>query len=189
MQIAPKILAQILRRPFSSKTARTVMVCALMLGSLVGCVNPFAPKLEESASQDNFITPQSTPEELFQNFSYAYAFGDSLLYADLLDSAFTFEFFDPNVSESGAFQSWGRDVEVKTTGSLFRAFEARELLWLGTIFENRVSETEEIVYRNFRLSLVSSDLNFSLQGYGIFTFRKGRDGKWRILRWVDESNL
>jgi hypothetical protein len=153
------------------------------------CINPFAPKLEEGSSQDAFITPQSTPEELFQNFSYAYAFRDSVLYADLLDSAFTFEYFDPNVGESGAFESWSRDVEIKTTGSLFRTFDARELLWLGTIYENRISESEEIIYRNFRLSLVGSTLNFTLQGYGIFTFRKGSDGKWRILRWVDESNL
>jgi len=153
------------------------------------CINPFAPKLDETSTQDNFITSQSTPEELFQNFSYAYAFRDSVLYVDLLDSAFTFEYFDPNVGESGAFESWGKDVEIKTTGSLFRAFDARELLWLGTIYENRVSDEEEIIYRNFRLSLVSSGLNFTLQGYGIFTFRKGNDGKWRILRWVDESNL
>lgn len=174
--------------PFCARCCLLLMLLLLAVGTL-SCINPFSPKLEKDPSQDAFITPQSTPDELFQNFSYAYAFGDSLLYTDLLDSAFTFEYFDPNVGESGAFESWGKDVEAKTTGRLFRTFEARELLWLGTIFENRVSETEEIVYRNFRLSLVGSDLNFSLQGYGIFTFRKNLDGKWRILRWVDESNL
>lgn len=153
------------------------------------CINPFAPKLEKDSSQDTFITPQSTPEELFQNFTYAYAFRDSVLYADLLDSAFTFEFFNPNVGESGAFESWGRDVEIRATGKLFRAFDARELIWLATIDTVRISNTKEVIYRNFRLSLVGSSLNFILQGYGIFTVCKRNDEKWRILRWVDESNL
>ncbi|MFQ5627764.1 MAG: hypothetical protein ACE5I1_03310 [bacterium] len=180
MHLLPKKLVRGLRISF---------VLLLFLFMFASCINPFAPKLEETSTQDNFITSQSTPEELFQNFSYAYAFRDSVLYADILDSAFTFEYFDPNVGESGAFESWGKDIEIRTTGSLFRTFDARELIWLGIIYENRVSDTEEIIYRNFRLSLVSSGLNFTLQGFGIFTFRKGNDGKWRILRWVDESNL
>lgn len=161
----------------------------LALATLYACLNPFAPRLEEQGSGEAFITEQRTPEELFQNFSYAYAFRDSILYADLLDSAFTFEFFDPNKGESGAFESWGREVEIKATNGLFRTFDASELTWLGTIYQSRISENEEIIYRNFRLTLVSSTLNFSLQGYGIFTFRRSADGKWRILRWVDESNL
>jgi hypothetical protein len=176
-----------LKRTTSAPQIRIFLSGLLLL--FFSCFNPFAPKLENEPGQDNFITAQSTPEELFQNFSYAYTFRDSVLYADLLDSAFTFEFFDPNFGESGAFESWGRDVEMQTTNGLFRTFDASELTWLGTIYTETISEHQEIIYRNFRLTLVGNSLNFSVQGYGIFTFRKNDDGKWRILRWVDESNL
>ncbi len=156
---------------------------------LASCLNPFAPKLDKNSQQSNLITSQSTPEEVLQNFAYAYTFRDSLLYADLLDSSFVFEFFDPTIGESGAFQSWGRDIELRTTGGLFRAFTAIELIWLNTVYQNSVSPSEEVLYKNFRLTLVTSDLNIALQGYAIFTFQLNPDGKWRIKRWVDESNL
>ena len=173
-----------------AKLIRTSWVFILLSFSLfIGCINPFAPKLDESTQQSNIITAQRTPEEVLQNFAYAYTFRDSLLYADLLDSNFVFEFFDPTMGESGVFESWGRDVELRTTGGLFRAFNAIELVWLNTVYQNAVSESEEVLYKNFRLTLVTSDINFALQGYAIFTFRLGVDGKWRIKRWVDESNL
>lgn len=164
----------------------TTIVLALWA---TACVNPFAPALDAESGQAGLITGQTTPDEVFQNFSYAYAFRDSLLYAGILDSAFIFEFFDPNRGESGAFESWGREVELRTTGRLFRAFEASELIWLNIIFRSTISEREETVYRNFRLTLIGSDLNITLQGYGIFTFVKNSDGKWRIRKWIDESNL
>jgi len=158
-------------------------------GLHLSCINPFAPKLDDQPGDNNLITLQKSPEEVLQNFRYAYTFRDSLLYADLLDSSFTFEYFDASIGESGAFQSWGRDVDLRTTGGLFRAFEGIELIWLNTIYQSAISDVEEMLYRNFRLTLVSSELNVTLQGYAIFTFHLNADGKWRIIRWVDESNL
>ncbi len=160
-----------------------------LLAALWGCVNPFAPRLDLDNRQNTIITQQKTPEEVLQNFAYAYTFRDSLLYADLLDSSFIFEYFDPTIGESGAFESWGRDIELRTTGGLFRAFDGIELVWLNTIYQSSVNEREEIVYKNFRLTLIASDMNVILQGYAIFTFRLNADGKWRIKRWVDESSL
>ena len=158
-------------------------------GLHLSCINPFAPKLDEQPGENNLITLQKSPEEVLQNFRYAYTFRDSLLYADLLDSSFTFEYFDASIGESGAFQSWGRDIDLRTTGGLFRAFDGIELIWLNTIYQASISDVEEMLYRNFRLTLVGSELNVTLQGYAIFTFRLNDDGKWRIKRWVDESNL
>ncbi len=172
--------------------ARLILLAFFVSGlyaTLSGCINPFAPRMDDSGQQNALITSQKSPDEVLQNFAYAYTFRDSLLYADLLDSGFVFEFFDPTIGESGAFESWGRDVELRTTGSLFRAFDAIELIWLNIIYQNTVSEKEEIQYRNFRLTLIGSDLSITLQGYAIFTFRLGTDGKWRIRRWVDETNL
>ena len=161
----------------------------LLGGVFAGCLNPFAPRVDKSSQQNALITSQKSPDEVLQNFVYAYTFRDSLLYADLLDSGFVFEFFDPTIGESGAFESWGRDVELRTTGGLFRAFDAIELMWLNVIYQNTISDKEEIQYRSFRLTLIGSDLSITLQGYAIFTFRLGADGKWRIKRWVDETHL
>ena len=171
------------------KNATPVFTCVLVVLVQWACVNPFAPRLETNSLQNSIITEQKTPEEVLQNFAYAYTFRDSLLYADLLDSSFVFEYFDPTIGESGAFASWGRDIELRATGGLFRAFDGIELVWLNTIYQNSLNEREEIVYKNFRLTLIASDMNVMLQGYAIFTFRLNADGKWRIKRWVDESNL
>jgi len=70
------------------------------------CFNPFAPKLEDAGNQNLIITEQKTPEEVLQNFKYAYVFKDSVLYSDLLDSSFVFIYFDPNEGSSGRFVSW-----------------------------------------------------------------------------------
>lgn len=159
------------------------------LGGLLACVNPFSPKLADSTAQDQFITEQQSPEEVLQNFRYAYNFRDSLLYADLLDSAFSFRFFNPDLGESGALDGWERENELRITSRMFRSFDSIELIWLNTIFQNKISESEEIHYKNFRLTLVGSAMNITLSGYAIFTFQRNADGKWRIKRWQDESSL
>ncbi len=166
-----------------------VFACCLSALTLTMCTNPFAPKLDEDSSGLTFITGQKTPADLFQNFAYAYTFRDSLLYAELLDSTFLFEYFDPNIGESGAFASWSRDVELKTTGRLLTAFETIELEWLRTIYESPEIDGELTVLRNFRLRLVGRELNVILQGAAILTLVRNPDGKLRIRHWVDESNL
>ena len=95
------------------------------------CLNPFAPKLHEGEESELIITDQKTPEEVLQNFQYAYTFKDSLLYSDLLDSSFVFVFFDPNQGTSGMFVSWGRDVDLQTTGRLFRNFDVIDFIKPG----------------------------------------------------------
>jgi len=168
---------------------RYMIVCGVLLFGYWSCVNPFAPRLEESLTRNDLITNQLTPDEVFQNFSSAYLFRDSLLYANILDSSFVFEFYDPNEAETGAFKSWGRDTELRTTGRLFRAIDTSELTWLNIIFRDQKNNGDEVVYRNFRLTLIGNEISATIQGYGIFTFRKAVDGKWRIKRWVDESEL
>lgn len=155
----------------------------------VSCFNPFAPALEKSPDSSNVITEQKTPQEVLQNFRYAYVFKDSLLYSNLLDESFVFEYFDPEMGPSGQFVTWGRDVDLKTTGQLFRTFDVIDLVWLNTIFSSSEGEFEKIFIR-FNLNLFSSDLNFVVTGTAIFTFVQSKeDGKWRIIRWKDESDL
>lgn len=169
------------------KMLKTVCLSAFFL-TVTGCYNPFSPKLDQSEGDVPFITEQRTPDEFFQNFLYAYTFKDSLVYSDLLDSSFTFQYFNPDAGESGAFDSWRRNIELKTTGRLLRSFETIDLTWYRIFFSNDISENEKKIYRDFRLMLVGGNENISLFGSALFTLVRSDDNKWRIKLWVDETN-
>jgi hypothetical protein len=155
---------------------------------LTGCFNPFAPELENIQDLSKVITEQQTAGEVLQNFQYAYTFKDSLLYSDVIETSFVFEYFDPNLEPSGAFVTWGRDIDLRSTGRLFRNFDTIDLK-VDTLFTEK-SQSDEKQFTRFTLSLLSQDLNFFLTGTAVFTFRKNPDdGKWRIVRWKDESDL
>ena len=160
---------------------------------LVACFNPFAPKLDNAAGPPIIITPQESPEQVLQNFVYAYTFKDSLVYADLLDSSFVFVFFDPNAGGSGRFVSWGRDVDLKTTGRLFRTFETISLTWNQTIYDDDIYVDSVLVgkelSKTLQLNLFGKAEEYSLSGSAIFNFKQGDDQKWRITRWKDESQM
>jgi hypothetical protein len=156
---------------------------------LAACFNPFAPSLDKTPDFSNIITQQQSPEEVLQNFKYAYTFKDSLLYHDVLEESFVFEYFDPNLAPSGGFRTWGRDVDLKTTGQLFRNFDVIDLEWLATLFSESDGEFERRFMR-FNLNLIGPNFNFIVSGTAIFTFRRSAlDNKWRIVRWKDESDL
>lgn len=153
------------------------------------CFNPFAPELERSGGSGLRLTSQTTPEEVLENFIYAYALKDSLVYDGLLDSSFVFVYFDPNLGSSGLYASWNRDVELKTTGRLFRNFETLTLIWDSTIYETQDGTTAELA-KTLHLHLFGSKGEFNLTGNAIFNMRKSAfDQRWRITRWKDESQM
>lgn len=155
----------------------------------LGCFNPFAPELDKTPDTSNIITDQVTPEEVLQNFRVAYVIKDSILYSEVLDKSFIFEYFDPELQPSGGFVTWGRDIDLRTTGRLFRNFDVIDLVWLNTIFATSEGNLEKRFIR-FNLNLFSPEFNFIVTGTAIFTFAKSEeDGKWRIIRWKDESDL
>ena len=160
---------------------------------LLTCFNPFAPKLDNAAGPPLVITAQETPEQVLQNFVYAYTFKDSLVYANLLDSSFVFVYFDPNVGSSGRFVSWGRDVDLKTTGKLFKTFETITLTWNQTIYQDTLFVDSTPVgielSKTLQLSLFGETDEYSLSGSAIFNFKQNDDKKWRITRWKDESHM
>ena len=168
------------------------------------CFNPFAPELNNNIDLSNVITEQRSPDEVLQNFRYSYTFKDSLLYSDVLDEAFVFEYFDTNLEPSGGLRTWGRDVDIKTTGTLFRKFDVIDLVWLNKLFEDCdggecVENGDEIDYEKyklvrqfirFNLNLFSPDENYIFTGTAIFTFQRSpADGKWNIIRWKDETDF
>jgi hypothetical protein len=156
---------------------------------LLGCFNPFAPKIEHSPENELVLTEQQTPEEVLQNFAYAYTFKDSLIYADLLDSSFVFVYFDPNIDNSGRFVSWGRDVDLKTTGRLFKSFQTITLTWNKTIYTIEYEDGVELS-KTLNLTLYGPAGDYTLTGNAIFNMRQSPyDNKWRITRWKDESQM
>lgn len=168
-----------------------IKIIILTLIALIHCFNPFAPKLGNSDRNDLIITGQTTSEEVLDNFMYAYVFKDSVLYADLLDSSFVFIYFDPNQDPSGRFVSWGRDVDLRTTGRLFRNFDMIDLIWNSTIYSLDDTVQNRSEYSNsFNLSLIKNNETINITGNAIFVFKKCQyDNKWRILQWKDESDL
>ncbi len=152
------------------------------------CLNPFAPKLDNTSGQQIILTEQRSPEEVLQNFVYAYTFQDSLVYADLLDSSFVFVYFDPNIGGSGRFVSWGRNVDLRTTGRLFKNFDTITLTWNSTIYKDMQEEKAELS-KTLQLNMFGTPGEYSLSGSAVFNFRECKDGKWRITRWKDESQM
>jgi hypothetical protein len=161
----------------------------MVLGLLwIACWNPFAPRLTQSLeSSDMVVTEQKSPEDVLQNFKVAYTFRDSLLYSDLLDTAFLFVYFNPDEGTSGRFDSWGREIDLQTTGRMFRHFQVIELVWKTTLYEQD-EETFRKMSRGFDLTLLADDFNVKLSGKAVFSFRKCADNKWRIVQWKDDSD-
>lgn len=165
----------------------------LFLGSvsfvLLSCWNPFAPEEGDLGGiQQLTLTEQRSPDEVLDNFRYAYIYRDSLVYSNLLDSGFVFVYYDPEAGGSGDYNFWGRDTELRTTGRLFRAFDHFTLVWNATISQDPLeitdSTAEASLTKTFDLN-VGTDI--SLTGNAIFLFVKDSTGTWRIRRWQDES--
>lgn len=158
----------------------------LVLLSFSACWNPFAPTeglLDGSVTLT--LTKQQSPDEVLQNFRYAYVYRDSLVYSELLDTSFTFVYYDFSVGGSGGYNFWGRDTELRTTGRMFRAFDNFTLVWNATS-ESDTSQNGTIsLTKSFDLSIGSD----SFTGNAIFDFISDSTGTWRISRWQDESFL
>lgn len=165
------------------------ILLAVIFVVFTGCLNPFAPKLtNDLESGDYIITQQQSPGDVLQNFKVAYTYKDSLLYSNCLDTAFLFVYFDPDIGTSGQIVSWGRDVDLLTTGRLFRHFQVIDLVWNSVIYSVGGEETGEIS-QEFDLTLVGDQNNYRLSGRALFSFRKCQDNQWRISRWKDESDI
>ena len=167
------------------------LICGILF--LAGCFNPFAPKLDNTNGPPIVITPQRSPDEVLQNFVYAYTFKDSLVYADILDSSFVFVYFDPNIESSGRFVSWGRDIDLKTTGRLFKRYDTITLTWNSTIYEDTTFVDTTIVdielSKTLQLNLFGTSDEYTFSGSAVFNFKQCDDKKWRIIRWKDESYM
>jgi len=152
--------------------------------TLYSCVNPFAPKIDETLGEaKGLISDQSDVEGVFQNFQYAYAFKDTLIYSQLLNKDFSFSYRDYDI---GADISWGRDEEMKVSSGLFQNSHRLDLVWNNI---NSISGDSTRIVRSFNLTIAfnPTDIIF-IDGRVNLTLIK-ENNKWKILRWVDESNF
>ncbi len=151
---------------------------------LEGCFNPFAPKLDEDLSGGSgLISDQTNVEGIFQNLRYAYSFKDTTIYGQLLDDDFSFVYRD---YENGVDVSWSREEEMKVTNGLFANSERLDLTWNNIV---GLSTDSTNIIRSFNLSITfnPTDIVF-IDGRVNLDLIKS-NGKWKILRWIDESNF
>jgi hypothetical protein len=134
-------------------------------------------------SEKGLISDQKTIEGVFQNFQYAYTFKDTLIYSQLLDKNFSFIYRD---YDKGVDVSWGRDEDMKVTYGLLQNTQRLDLIW-----NNIISMTGDSIHivRSFNLTITfnPTDIIF-LEGRVNLELKKS-DNKWKIFRWIDESNF
>ena len=176
-----------------------------LLFLLGACHNIFAPELGDTGKQGMlYHTVMTQPSHVLANFRYAYIYRDSLVYSMLIDSNFVFVYYEPDDEGGGGhYESWPRDVELRVTGGLFRAFRPIDLIWNSTLDSSfsymkgdTIMKTEKAWFdsANYAEMVKSFQLNLGdnlvIIGSAIFNFIKNPwDGQWRIVRWRDESSF
>ena len=160
-----------------------VFISAILF--LVSC-NPFAPKLDETATSAQFGDPH-TIDGFFQAFKYAYEFRDTTLYGTLLADNFTFSYRD---YDRGVDIQWGRDDDMRSTAGLFQYAQSLTLLW-GSVLDSSGTATEFDVTRSFSLDVTynAGDIDH-VDGRAIFHLERPTPADpWKATLWQDESNL
>ncbi len=128
------------------------------------------------------LTQQKTPEEVLQNFRYAYTYKDSLVYAEILDSTFIFRSMNYNVYPPTPIE-WGRDVELRTTARMFRYFNTLDVVWNTILPIDTTRESPEYKV-TYTLTLDGGRTIPPLNGEVLFKFILRRK-KYYISLWED----
>ncbi|MCF7832124.1 MAG: hypothetical protein K9N05_00935 [Candidatus Marinimicrobia bacterium] len=175
----------------------------MMVMLIFSCKNMFAPTLGDlDGGNSIYRIDQASPADVLHNFKYAYIYRDSLIYANLIDSEFVFVYYQPSdESGTGHYDSWMRSVELRSTGRFLSAFNYIDLIWQTTLdsafYEmdgDEVITERDTLFANANIADISKSYQLTLGDYttligdAAFRFRKGYDGKWRILRWEDKYN-
>ena len=163
---------------------------AIVLLSVLGCVNPFAPTEDNSPSGiETILGDQKTIEGVFQNFKQAYAFGDTTIYGQLLAPNFIFVYRD---YDKGVDVFWGRDEDIRSTHGLFQNVQRLDLIW-NTMVKSTVEpdSLSASLIRNFNLTVIfkANDI-VRVDGRANWMLERKQIGDvWQLIRWRDESNF
>lgn len=165
------------------------ILSALSLGILlVGC-NPFAPALEEGNPFGDLLGDPTTVDGFFTNFSNAYELRDLSLYEPLLDSSFSFIYYD---FDAQVEREWGFAQELSSTRRLFENASLISLRWNQIISQSVLDDglTARVV-RPFNLT-ISLEGGEAFRGDGNVNFQLARadtTAAWKLVRWRDESEF
>jgi hypothetical protein len=150
-----------------------------------GCINPFAPKLDENiGSEESLISDLSNVDGVFKNLQYAYTFKDTTIYGEIISPNFTFSYRD---YEREIDVAWGRDSEMRSTYGLFNNSERLDLIWNKIV---AISGDSTSVIRSFNLTVTfnPTDIQY-IDGKVNLQLQKSNKNKWQIITWIDESNF
>jgi hypothetical protein len=152
---------------------------------LVGCTNPFAPRLDKTLGDNSsLISSQKNIEGVFQNFLYSYTFKDTTIYGGLLNSNYSFIYRDYDLSVD---VSWGRDEDLRVTYGLFQNSQRLDLIWNNIV--SMTSDSTNII-RGFNLTITFNPTDIiQVDGRVNLQLEKNNKGVWKIVNWIDESNF
>ena len=164
----------------------TRVLSILLVCTVCGC-NPFAPRLERGDIGNLYGDP-TTVDGFFTAFKTAYELRDVSLYEPLIDSSFTFEYYDYDAQVE---RIWGFSRELESTRRMFESAESIRLQWNQMLVQDTLATSGYIrVVRSFNLTISLSADGFRGDGNVNFLLRREDDGApWKLFRWRDESEF
>ncbi|MGD8781510.1 MAG: hypothetical protein PVH88_21410 [Ignavibacteria bacterium] len=100
-----------------------------------------------------------------------------------MDSDFSFVYRD---YDNGVDVSWSREEEMKVTNGLFLNSEGLDLTWNNIV---ALSTDSTNIIRSFNLSITFNPTDIIFIDGRVNLDLAKNSGKWKILRWIDESNF
>ncbi len=163
--------------------------CLLLLAlAATSACNPFAPALDDGDLIGGLGDP-STLDGYFLAFQSAYELRDIALYEPLLDSSFTFVYYD---FDAQVDRVWGYAQEIESTRRLFASSILVQLRWNQVLLREVASPPLQAqIVRSFDLTITLEDGD-TFRGNGNVNFllaRPDTTAPWRLVRWRDESDL
>jgi len=143
-------------------------------------VNPFAPELGDTGGSQ--IPNAGTIGGMLELFEYAYNNHDSLIYSQILDSAFVFQYYD---AANSMYDQWYRNTDLKATAGLFNNFQQINLNWYNLPAEDWNFDMEDSLKQvlvNFSLILDNTILN----GFARFDCYKKPGSQFKLMAWKDD---
>jgi hypothetical protein len=173
---------------FTSQIIPLFIVAVFAVG-VAGCLNPFAPGVEEGDPFTDLLGDPSTIEGFFVRFQNAYQLRDTTLYGPLIHPNFTFTFrdYDNNVDIS-----WSRVEEMSSTYRLFINSQDIRIQWNNIISQNINAERDRAqIIRRFDLTVIldASDVIRTDGAVNFVMTRADSTENWQLFSWRDESDL
>ncbi|MCX6135957.1 MAG: hypothetical protein NTV54_00465 [Ignavibacteriales bacterium] len=155
-----------------------------------GCVNPFAPHLDDSPDRtQGQLDDLHTIDGVLQTIKKSYSYRDTTIYGKVLASDYIFVYRD---YDKGADVFWGRDEEIRSTFGLFENVQRLDLVWNNStsVSGDTVQSLRATVVKGFNLTVTFNPSDVvRITGYANLTLqRPSSDATWLVTQWRDESN-